>query len=91
VAALEGKGVPIYGVQYLSQANLFDWTNTAVSQDSVSQFAGTTVVNFIVNESRNNTNAFSSPNIEDSYLIYNYNFTFINASYPRVYFFSETQ
>lgn len=91
IAALEGKNVPIYGAQYHPQANLFEWTNANVAQDSVSQLASATVTNFIVNEARGNNNAFSSPNIEDSYLIYNFNFTFINADYPRVYFFSEQQ
>jgi gamma-glutamyl hydrolase len=90
ISALEGMSLPIYMAQYYPQGNVLDFGNSNYAHDYFSQLASTLLVEFFVNEGRVNTNSFPSPAIEDSYLIYNQNFVLVNATYPRVYFFTES-
>jgi gamma-glutamyl hydrolase len=88
ISALEGISLPYYLVQFRPQSNLFDWSMNNYNHDYNSELSTSLLTNFMINETRRNTNTFPSPAIEDIYLIYCFNFTFINITYPRVYFLS---
>jgi len=90
ISAMEGISLPYYLVQFRPQNNLFEWNHANYNHDFNSELSSSLLVDFFVNETRRNMNNFTSLNTEDTYLIYRYNFTFINVTYPRVYFFSNT-
>ena len=71
---LLGKELPFYGTQWHPEKNAFEWSkqrNIAHSKDAVK--AAQYVADFFVNESRKSTHRFKSVELEEKYLIYNYN------------------
>eukprot|EP00795_Rhopilema_esculentum_P017439 gene17439-9042_t len=74
VSTIEGKELPFYGTQWHPEKNAFEWSkqrNIAHSKDAVK--AAQYVADFFVNEARKSKHRFKSEELEDKYLIYNFN------------------
>lgn len=90
VSTMEGKKYPFYGVQWHPEVNRFQWSpkqNFPHSPNAVR--VSSLLAEFFVNEGRRSLHSFSSPEEEESSLIYNYTpiYTGNFTSYQQVYFF----
>merc|ERR1712179_818392 len=75
ISTVEARNYPIYAVQWHPEKNNFEYTTAfkeiphTANADLVSQY----MANFFVNETRKNHHHFPSKEIEEKFLIYNYN------------------
>lgn len=90
IAALEGKTHPFYFLQYLPNSIVYDWTNANIKQNYVAQQAALAITNYFVNQTRSNSNTFSTPTVADGYLLYERNWTVVSAANPNVFFFHQS-
>ena len=77
VSTIEGKRVPIYGVQWHPERPQFEWAIAGAATDPLNHSpkaieAMQWVASFFVGEARRNERRFPSSSAEASALIYNY-------------------
>jgi gamma-glutamyl hydrolase len=72
VSTIEGKKYPFFGTQWHPEKNPWEWTvNEHLPHSPIAVLATQFTSNFIVNQARNSTNAFTEDELKDL-LIYNF-------------------
>ncbi|XP_037074254.1 gamma-glutamyl hydrolase-like [Pollicipes pollicipes] len=95
VSVMEHKRLPIFGVQFSPQMSPFEWARSA-EVDAVPRAPDAIrlsqlIANAFVDEARKSRHRFPSPELEEDYLIYNYEPEFtgvVGSTYTSCYFFS---
>jgi gamma-glutamyl hydrolase len=91
VSTIEGRNVPLYGVQWHPERPQFDWTtdfsaNQRIPHESITVPLMQYFANFFVSEARRNDRKFSSFEAEQNALLFNYPAKFLGDS-TLVYMF----
>ena len=94
MAAFEAHNYPIWGTQFHPEKNPYEWTrkyqNIPHSKDAIK--VASFFADYFVEEARLNWHAFESRQLEEEYLIYNFNPEFtgrepIDFAMQQVYLF----
>ncbi|XP_076034847.1 gamma-glutamyl hydrolase-like isoform X2 [Oratosquilla oratoria] len=93
VAMAEGtQGLPFFAVQFHPEKNIFEWTtlenHNAIPHSANAAAVASYFARFFVDQARRSQHSFSSPEEEQSALVYNFNpVDMPNTSMEQVYFF----
>jgi gamma-glutamyl hydrolase len=97
VSTMEAKKYPIYGTQWHPEKNIFEWQmvmpngemyeaiNHSYDAILISQY----ISNFFIQQARRSTHKFSSAQVEDNSLIYNYQAVKTTGDFVQKYFFKN--
>ncbi|XP_066959344.1 gamma-glutamyl hydrolase-like [Macrobrachium rosenbergii] len=93
ISTVEHKTLPIYGLQWHPEKNLFEWVYGSIPHTMEAVGAAQYVVNVFVEKARQNNQKFSDVNEEAEMLIYNYDSIYIRrliiSSFMECYFFKD--
>ena len=93
VSTIEAYKYPIFGTQWHPEKNIFEWQKAngapyeAINHSPEAVKIAQYTANFFVEQARKNNHKFPSDEVEDAYLIWNYQPTRSGPNFVQTYYF----
>lgn len=92
ISSIEGKYLPIYGVQYHPEKSPYEWSkNLDINRNPKAMRLSQNYGNFFVNEAKKNNQHFADKAEEHRYLIHQFSSIFVDSTYTECYFFKNRE